>query len=204
MVSSVQAHLRINSLCSWRSSLGPGLCSVPPCKVGAALGTASWAPQYKAPRDGAQGKRHRRDEPYPGTWRCLLRGTPTPVAVGGDELKSRSRSLSTPTILHNRRGGLIAAGASNASQVYLLHQVRAATAVVLYLHRKAFLCPVLPCLFIPCHIPKLHESLARWRKWLVSFRLQWCYALQGLWKMGTILSRQFLPNCGKSEKHVVC
>lgn len=97
------------------------MCSVPPVSGGRRAGSSQLHAPVQAPRDGAQGKCHRRDEPSPGTWHCLLHGTPTPVAVGGDELKSQSRSLSTPTILHNRGGGLIAAGASNASQIYLLH-----------------------------------------------------------------------------------
>lgn len=89
-------------------------------------------------------------------------------------------ALAQPPFYATERG-LIPAGASSTSQIYFLHEVRATTAVVLHLRIRTFPCPVLLCLFIACHILKLHKSLARRRKQL-SLGLtgkQW-YVLQGL------------------------
>lgn len=122
-------------------------------------------------RDGAQVKCHSCDEPHSDIWHCLLQGTPTPAAVCGDEPESQSCSLNMPTILQYRKGCLLAAGVSSARQIYLLHKVRAATAVILYLCTRAFLCPALLYVFIQCHILKLHKGLARWRKQLLPLGL---------------------------------
>lgn len=110
-----------SSLCSWRSSLGAGSRSHPLRDVGAVLGAASWTTPVQAPRDGAQGECHSHDQPYPGPRHCRLHGVPSPAAVGGREPNSQSCSLSVPTTLPCRRGGLIAAGASDASQIDLLY-----------------------------------------------------------------------------------
>lgn len=113
----------------------------------------------QVPRDRAHGQCHSCDETQSSTRHRLLHGTPTPSAGGGDEPNSLSCIPRIPTF-RQKRGSLIAAGTSSASQSYLWHQVRAVTPAILYIHTRGSLC-LLPCLFIQCHTWKQHKSIAR-------------------------------------------